>query len=162
MSPCWYDLSFSADHIMIENDKLYNESFVQALREANPKIKIMPRIYISSQQRALLHSIGSFETKFKQVIGLIITIVEKQNFDGLVWDSPFNTMMAGDKYTSIRNLIVQLVNSIRMNMYKDKLLFFNMANPMGLDLANDMYSILNVDGILIQNYDNDQYLQMIE
>ena len=69
-------------------------------------------------------------------------------------------MMAGDKYTSIRNLIVQLVNSIRMNMYKDKLLFFNMANPMGLDLANDMYSILNVDGILIQNYDNDQYLQM--
>lgn len=79
-----------------------------------------------------------------------------------MWDSPFNTMMAGEKYTAIRNLIVQLVNSIRMNLYPERLLFFNMANPLNLQLANEMYTILHVDCIMIQNYDNDLYLPMIE
>lgn len=32
VSPCWYDLSFSSDHIIIENDNLYNETFVKLLR----------------------------------------------------------------------------------------------------------------------------------
>jgi hypothetical protein len=77
----------------------------------------LPRFYIASNQQALLHSIGSFEVKFKQAIGLIVTLIENQQFDGLVWDSPFNTLMAGDKYMAIRNLMVQLVNSIRMNLY---------------------------------------------
>ena len=49
-----------------------------------------------------------------------------------------------------------------MNLPYDKLIFFNMANPMGLELSNDMYSILKVDSILIQNYDNDNYLGMLE
>lgn len=124
-------------------------------------MKILPRIYISSQQRALLHSIGSFESKFKQAIALIVKIVEKPKFDGLVWDTPFNTMLAGEQYLSIRNLIVQFVNSIRMNLMSNRLVFFNMANPMNHDLANDMFAILNVNGILIQNYDNDDYLGMI-
>lgn len=71
-------------------------------------------------------------------------------------------MMAGDKYTGIRNLVVQFVNSIRMNLYPERLLFFNMANPMGLQLANEMYTILHVDCIMIQNYDNDRYIEMVE
>lgn len=116
ISPCWYDLSFSSNHIIIENDKLYNDTFVKLIKRANPKIKILPRFYISSNQRALLHSIGSFEAKFKQAIGLIVTMIENQKFDGLVWDSPFNTLIAGEKNVGIRNLIVQFVNSIRMNL----------------------------------------------
>ena len=108
-----------------------------------------------------MHSIGSFESKFKQAIALIVKIVEKPKFDGLVWDTPFNTMLAGEQYLSIRNLIVQFVNSIRMNLMSNRLVFFNMANPMNHDLANDMFAILNVNGILIQNYDNDDYLGMI-
>lgn len=71
-------------------------------------------------------------------------------------------MATGEKFTPIRNLIVQLVNSIKMNLYPERLLFFNMANPMGLHLAHEMYAILNVDCIMIQNYDNDRYLPMIE
>lgn len=70
-------------------------------------------------------------------------------------------MLVGERYTGIRNLIVQFVNSIKMNLPPGKVLFFNMANPQGLNLANEMYSILNVDSILIQNYDNDNYLGMI-
>lgn len=122
----------------------------------------MPRFYIANNQQALLHSIGSFEVKFKQAIGLIVTLIENQKFDGLVWDSPFNTMMAGEKYVGIRNLIVQFVNSIRMNLYPERFLFFNMANPMGLQLASEMYTILHVDCIMIQNYDNDRYIDMVE
>jgi hypothetical protein len=69
--------------------------------------------------------------------------------------------MAGEKYLGIRNLIVQFVNSIRMNLMNDRLVFFNMANPMAMDLAVDMYAILKVDCILIQNYDNNSYMPMI-
>lgn len=36
-----------------------------------------------------------------------------------------------------------------------------MANPLGHNLANDMYSILNVDCIMIQNYDNNDHMGMI-
>lgn len=36
-----------------------------------------------------------------------------------------------------------------------------MANPMGIQLANEMYAILNVNCIMVQNYDNDKYLDMI-
>lgn len=75
VSPCWYDLSFSSDHIIIENDKLYNETFIKEVKKANPSIKILPRFYISNNQQALLHSIGSFEVKFKQAIGLIVTLI---------------------------------------------------------------------------------------
>ena len=60
VSPCWYDLTFSSDHILIENDKLYNETFVALLKHANPKIKILPRVYVSGNQQGLLQSIGSF------------------------------------------------------------------------------------------------------
>ena len=49
-----------------------------------------------------------------------------------------------------------------MNLMEHRLVFFNMANPMNNNLANDMYSILNVDCILIQNYDNNDYLGMID
>ena len=38
VSPCWYDLSFNTEHIIIENDKLYNKTYVDLLRAANPKI----------------------------------------------------------------------------------------------------------------------------
>lgn len=71
-------------------------------------------------------------------------------------------MMTGDQNMGIRNLIVQFVNSIRMNLLNERLVFFNMANPMNRNLANDMYSILKVDCILIQNYDNNEYLGMID
>ena len=135
ISPCWYDLTFSADHIIIENDKLYDKTFIEQLRLANPKIKILPRFYIASNQQALIHTIGSFESKFKQAINLIIRIVETQKFDGLVFDTPFNTFHAGQKFIGMRNLILQFVNSIKINIPKEKLLFYNMANPMGLNLA---------------------------
>lgn len=49
-----------------------------------------------------------------------------------------------------------------MNLYPERLLFYNMANPMGISLSNEMYSILNVNCIMIQNYDNDKYIEMIE
>ena len=60
VSPCWYDLTFSSDHILIENDKLYNETFVTLLRQANPNVKILPRVYVSGNQQGLIQSIGSF------------------------------------------------------------------------------------------------------
>ena len=66
----------------------------------------------------------------------MVMIVEGYGFDGIVWDTPFNTFVAGEKYASIRNLIAQFVNSIKMNFQYDKKVFFNMANPMNLDLAN--------------------------
>ena len=62
----------------------------------------------------------------------------------------------------IKNLLIQFVNEIRKNIGSDKLLFFNMANPMDRSLAKEMYPRLNVNCILIQNYDNDNYLGMID
>lgn len=37
-----------------------------------------------------------------------------------------------------------------------------MANPLGLNLALDAYTKLEVDCILIQNYDNDKYFQQLQ
>ena len=105
------------------------------MKEANPKIKILPRVYVSGNQNGLIQSIGSFESKFKQAIGIIVAIVEKQHFDGLVWDTPFNTMIAGEKNVALKNLIVQFINSVRMNLMSERLVFFNMANPLDKNLA---------------------------
>ena len=44
-------------------------------------------------------------------------------------------MLAGDQHISIRNLIVQFVNSVKINMEYRKV-YFNMGNPMGRELAN--------------------------
>jgi hypothetical protein len=38
-------ISHSAGHAMIENDKLYNESFIKQLHRVNQEIKVPPRFF---------------------------------------------------------------------------------------------------------------------
>lgn len=76
VSPCWYDLTYKSDHVVLENENLYNETFVKLLKEANPKIKLLPRVYVSGHQSSLLQNIGSFESKFKEIIQFVVKIAQ--------------------------------------------------------------------------------------
>lgn len=66
---------------------------------------------------------------------------------------------------SLNNLLVEFLRSVRTQLGKDKLIFFNMANPADhikkLDMAS--YSQLDIDALLIQNYDKGgRYLDIID
>jgi len=61
--------------------------------------------------------------------------------------------------------IVEFVNAIKKTLGKDKLVLFNMGNPKDhmntLDIQ--LYDMLKVDVLLIQNYDKgDKYIEMIQ
>ena len=68
----------------------------------------------------------------------------------------------------LNNLIVEFVNNIKQSFKSkqatsDLIVFFNMANPSRRKLVNDLYQKLNVDGLLIQNYDSPlDFIQMLK
>jgi tRNA G10 N-methylase Trm11 len=87
----------------------------------------------------------------------------EKNFDGIVWDTPFNYFERSR--VSLNSLIVDFIKAIRERLPREKLIFFNMANPLGhmqsLDLDN--YNQLPINYLLIQNYDKrTNYLTMIQ
>jgi len=66
-------------------------------------------------------------------------LINKQKVDGLVIDTPYNLFLRDSVFESddekrsenvaIKNVLVQLVNSIRINLYKRKLIFYSIPNP---------------------------------
>jgi hypothetical protein len=56
----------------------------------------------------------------------------------------------------VNSLIHELVNAIKKKLGNSRLVYFNMENPIDHFQTMDirLYSSLNVDAILIQNYDN--------
>ena len=79
-----------------------------------------------------------------------------------MWDTPFNFFEI--KRSSLNGLIVDLLVAVRKRV-PDKLIMFNMGNPMEhmstLDIAN--YQRLPIDMLLVQNYDKGgRFIQMIE
>jgi hypothetical protein len=66
---------------------------------------------------------------------------------------------------SLNSLLVEFLKSIRNHLGKDKLIFFNMANPSDHMSKLDMtsYAKLDIDTLLIQNYDKGgRYLDIID
>lgn len=51
-------------------------------------------------------------------------------------DSVFEDEEEKMENTAIKNLIIQLVNSIRINLYKNKLIYFNLPNPGSITRLN--------------------------
>lgn len=79
-----------------------------------------------------------------------------------MWDSPFNFFEI--KRNSLNSLIADFLIVLRERI-PDKLILFNMGNPMDhmsvLDISN--YERLPIDILLIQNYDkNGRFLQAID
>ncbi len=98
----------------------------------------MPRVSISGSKKSLIQAIGTVEARFKRAVSLIATLINKQDVDGLVIETPHNLFFKDTLFeteedkqenTAIKNLIVQLVNSIRINLIKKKLIYFHIPNP---------------------------------
>jgi len=57
--PCWYEIVFKKEHILIDSDSNYNLTYIEALRKANPNIKILPRVSITGSRKGIIQAIGS-------------------------------------------------------------------------------------------------------
>jgi hypothetical protein len=77
VSPCWYTLQLnSKDNPIFENEQNYDEQFSISLRQANSKIKLVPRVYVDGGSIKFFQAIGSNQMKFKQAVKLIVRIVK--------------------------------------------------------------------------------------
>lgn len=70
-------------------------------------------------------------------------MVQKYQFDGIVWDSPYDLFNKDKKTAPLNNLIFEFVNQIKHFLIskeqQDLILFFNMANPSKRKLDNKLY-----------------------
>lgn len=79
-----------------------------------------------------------------------------------MWDTPYN--FYEKSRNSLNQLITEIIKAVRAEIGSDKIIFFNMANPMDHmnTLEVELYKQLPVNYILIQNYDKgDKYIDMV-
>ncbi len=65
--------------------------------------------------------------------------------------------------TEFTNSIKVSLNKLERKLNKKYLIFFNMANPANRKIQNSFYKKLNINGLLIQNYDTSlDFVDMIK
>ena len=69
---------------------------------------MVPRVYVDGGQSSFYKSVGNNRLHFQKTVSLISDLVKEHEFDGIVWDTPFNYFE--QKRRPVNFLIVDLIH----------------------------------------------------
>lgn len=100
-----------------------------ALRSTNNPPKIVPRVYLDGRDISFYMAMANDHSLFRKTILLITMMIQEKRFDGLIWDNPFNFFEKDRQQLNI--FIIEFIKGLRVELGSEKIIMFNMANPMG-------------------------------
>lgn len=92
-SPCYYDLEkdFDKNSIKLKVSEEYNEDFLLKIKEKNPNISILPRVYVNGVHGDVFYLAGEDETQMALLHDHLRTVLSNPLYDGIVFTSTFVT-----------------------------------------------------------------------
>ena len=58
VSPCWYEVNVRDGRIVLDHEVNYDLEFIREVKGKNPKLKILPRLYIPGNQGSVIQTIA--------------------------------------------------------------------------------------------------------
>jgi chitinase domain-containing protein 1 len=94
ISPVWFDMKVTSKtpfNLQIEGEHNVNTEYIQSIRKANPKLKVVPRFYLDAGNEI---NFQLFDNRFRmdEAVSQMVAVLKKYDklFDGMVYDSPLN------------------------------------------------------------------------
>ena len=108
--PCYYDLKKvmkPEEHIEMFTHEKYSEDYLKKAKEINPKIKIVPRMYVDGMQGDVFFLSSTKDGQEDALVGYFKEVLTNPLYDGVTFMTPF--MTPNHKYPfSMKNIIKRI------------------------------------------------------
>lgn len=64
VSPCWYEVNLKDGRIVLDHESNYDSEFIQQAKTTNPKMKVLPRVYIPGTQTHVVQALANSDDNF--------------------------------------------------------------------------------------------------
>jgi hypothetical protein len=99
--PCYYDLTKNrqtneetnetVETVQLDTSQHYSEEYLTRAREANPNVKIVPRVYVHGMQGDVFFLASTKDEEWTRIMGFIEEIYANPHYQGILFSSPFVT-----------------------------------------------------------------------
>lgn len=132
----------------------YSDEYLQKAKEVNPKIKILPRMYVDGMQGDVFFLSSTQEEQEERLIDFFKQVLDNPHYDGVTFMTPF--MTPNHKYPfSMKNILKKIREAADE---RGKMIFIGMEGvddkpdrKINKKKARDLIDL--ADKVLVSNYD---------
>ena len=93
--PCYYDfkkeIKDGVESVVLDTSKHYSEEYLVRVKEANPQVQIIPRLFVHGMQGDVFFLASTQEEQYAKIMAHIEDIYANPHYQGLYFSSPFVT-----------------------------------------------------------------------
>mgnify|MGYP000398010074 CR=1 FL=1 len=138
----------------LDISKHYSEEYLQRAKAANPKIQIIPRVYVDGMQGDVFLLASTKDEDMEKTLGFFEEVYANPHYDGVFFQSPFIT--PNHQYPFSMKNFLKSVREIADKHGKKLMVGMDGVDPkpdqkINKKKARDIISL--VDKVVIANYD---------